>query len=238
MFPDAPLVIPEVNAEAIRKHKGLVSSELLDDANGRRAQTAPRQRWRPPRRRQHVPSDAGAGLPGNRDLVNNSKAWLDNDCQYCECETEASPYPIGFNCIPQIGGEREFGYTSEELKLLHETRKILDDPSIQVCPTPSASRSPTAIRRASSSRPNAKLPSRKRAELFRAMPGAVLMDDLSAKSYPTPYHCHDTDDVYVGRIREDISAPNSLAFWCVADNLRKGAATNAVQIAEWIQQNL
>ncbi|MBQ2791152.1 MAG: aspartate-semialdehyde dehydrogenase, partial [Thermoguttaceae bacterium] len=75
-------------------------------------------------------------------------------------------------------------------------------------------------------------------ELFAAAPGIVLMDDLSKKEYPTPYHCHDTDDVYVGRIREDMTTANSLAFWCVSDNLRKGAATNAVQIAEWIQKNL
>jgi aspartate-semialdehyde dehydrogenase len=239
MFPDVPLVIPEVNAEAIRKHKGLVSSPncsttqmvvalkpLHDYARVRRVVVSTYQ------------ATSGAGLPGNRDLVNNSKAWLDNDCQYCECETEAFPYPIGFNCIPQIGGEREFGYTSEELKLLHETRKILDDPSIQVCPT--AVRVPVANCHSESVvvETERKITVEKARELFRAMPGVVLMDDLSAKSYPTPYHCHDTDDVYVGRIREDISAPNSLAFWCVADNLRKGAATNAVQIAEWIQQNL
>ena len=75
-------------------------------------------------------------------------------------------------------------------------------------------------------------------ELFAAMPGVVLMDEMASHTYPTPFHCHDTDEVYVGRIREDFSTANSLAFWCVSDNLRKGAATNAVQIAEWIQQNL
>ena len=75
-------------------------------------------------------------------------------------------------------------------------------------------------------------------ELFAAAPGVVLMDDLATKSYPTPFHCHDKDEVFVGRIREDLTAANSLAFWCVSDNLRKGAATNAVQIAEWIQQNM
>ena len=64
------------------------------------------------------------------------------------------------------------------------------------------------------------------------------MDEMATHTYPTPFHCHDTDEVYVGRIREDFSTANSLAFWCVSDNLRKGAATNAVQIAEWIQQNL
>ncbi|MBQ9812639.1 MAG: aspartate-semialdehyde dehydrogenase [Thermoguttaceae bacterium] len=239
MYPDVPLVIPEVNAEAIRKHKGLISSPncsttqmvvalkpLHDYARVRRVVVSTYQ------------ATSGAGLAGNRDLVNSSKAWLDNGCHYCECESETFPYPIGFNCIPQIGGERERGYTSEELKLLHETRKILGDSSIQVCPT--AVRVPVANCHSESVvvETERKISVEKARELFRAMPGVVLMDDLKAKNYPTPFHCHDTDEVYVGRIREDISASNSLAFWCVSDNLRKGAATNAVQIAEWIQANL
>ena len=135
MYPDVPLIIPEVNAEEIRKHKGLVSSPncsttqlvvalkpLHDYARVRRVIVSTYQ------------ATSGAGLPGNRDLVSTSKAWLEGET-YRECETEAFPYPIGFNCIPQIGGAKERGYTSEELKLLHETRKILGDSAIQVCPT-------------------------------------------------------------------------------------------------------
>ncbi|MBQ7111915.1 MAG: aspartate-semialdehyde dehydrogenase [Thermoguttaceae bacterium] len=238
MYPDVPLIIPEVNAEDIRKHKGLVSSPncsttqlvvalkpLHDYARVRRVIVSTYQ------------ATSGAGLPGNRDLVSTSKAWLEGET-YRECETEAFPYPIGFNCIPQIGGAKERGYTSEELKLLHETRKILGDSAIQVCPT--AVRVPVANCHSESVvvETERKISVEKARELFAAAPGVVLMDDLSKKEYPTPYHCHDTDDVYVGRIREDMTTANSLAFWCVSDNLRKGAATNAVQIAEWIQKNL
>jgi aspartate-semialdehyde dehydrogenase len=238
MYPDVPLIIPEVNAEEIRKHKGLVSSPncsttqlvvalkpLHDYARVRRVIVSTYQ------------ATSGAGLPGNRDLVSTSKAWLEGET-YRECETEAFPYPIGFNCIPQIGGAKERGYTSEELKLLHETRKILGDSAIQVCPT--AVRVPVANCHSESVvvETERKISVEKARELFAAAPGIVLMDDLSKKEYPTPYHCHDTDDVYVGRIREDMTTANSLAFWCVSDNLRKGAATNAVQIAEWIQKNL
>ena len=239
MYPDVPLVIPEVNGEAIRKHNGLISSPncsttqmvvalkpLHDYARVRRVVVSTYQ------------ATSGAGVAGNRDLAKSSRAWLEAGCRYVDVESETFPYPIGFNCIPQIGGERERGYTSEELKLLHETRKILGDSSIQVCPT--AVRVPVANCHSESVvvETERKITVEKARELFAAMPGVVLMDDMSRKIYPTPFHCHDTDEVYVGRIREDISASNSLAFWCVSDNLRKGAATNAVQIAEWIQNNL
>ena len=239
MYPDVPLVIPEVNAKDILKHKGLISSPncsttqmvvalkpLHDFGRIRRVVVSTYQ------------ATSGAGLAGTRDLVSSSNAWLANNNQYAPCECETFPYPIGFNCIPQIGSEKERGYTSEELKLLHETRKILGDSSIQVCPT--AVRVPVANCHSESVvvETERKITVEKARELFSSMPGVVLMDDLSKKVYPTPYHCHDTDEVYVGRIREDISASNSLAFWCVSDNLRKGAATNAVQIAEWIQQNM
>ena len=239
MYPDVPLVIPEVNAKDILKHKGLISSPncsttqmvvalkpLHDFGRIRRVVVSTYQ------------ATSGAGLAGTRDLVSSSNAWLANNNQYAPCECETFPYPIGFNCIPQIGSEKERGYTSEELKLLHETRKILGDSSIQVCPT--AVRVPVANCHSESVvvETERKITVEKARELFSSMPGVVLMDDLSKKVYPTPYHCHDTDEVYVGRIREDISASNSLAFWCVSDTLRKGAATNAVQIAEWIQQNM
>ena len=239
MYPDVPLVIPEVNAKDILKHKGLISSPncsttqmvvalkpLHDFGRIRRVVVSTYQ------------ATSGAGLAGTRDLVASSNAWLANNNQYAPCECETFPYPIGFNCIPQIGSEKERGYTSEELKLLHETRKILGDSSIQVCPT--AVRVPVANCHSESVvvETERKITVEKARELFSSMPGVVLMDDLSKKVYPTPYHCHDTDEVYVGRIREDISASNSLAFWCVSDNLRTGAATNAVQIAEWIQQNM
>lgn len=235
MNPEVPLVIPEVNAEDIRRHKGLISSPncsttqlvvaakpLHDYGKIKRIVVSTYQ------------ATSGAGLAGNRDLINGTKAALEGK----EYENETFPYPIGFNCIPQIGGEKHDGYTSEELKLLYETRKILGDDSIQVCPT--AVRVPVSNCHSESIliETEKKITVEKARELFAAMPGVVVMDDLSNKIYPMPCKCHDTDEVYVGRIREDLSSPNGLIFWCVSDNLRKGAATNAVQIAEWIQKNL
>lgn len=235
MNPEVPLVIPEVNAEDIRKHKGLISSPncsttqmvvalkpLHDYAKIKRVVVSTYQ------------ATSGAGLAGTRDLINGTKASLEGK----EYQNETFPYPIGFNCIPQIGSEKHDGYTSEELKLLYETRKILGDDSILVCPT--AVRVPVSNCHSESVlvETEKKITVEKARELFAAMPGVIVMDDLSKKVYPMPCNCHDTDEVYVGRIREDLSSPNGLTFWVVSDNLRKGAATNAVQIAEWIQQNL
>lgn len=235
MNPTVPLVIPEVNAEDIRKHQGLISSPncsttqmvvalkpLHDYGKLKRVIVSTYQ------------ATSGAGLAGTRDLVNGTKAALAGE----EYKMETFPYPIAFNCIPQIGSEKEKGYTSEELKLLYETRKILGDDSIQVCPT--AVRVPVSNCHSESVtvETEKKITVEKARELFASMPGVVVMDDLTTKTYPMPYNCHDTDEVYVGRIREDFTIENGLTFWVVSDNLRKGAATNAVQIAEWIQKNL
>ena len=235
MDPEVPLVIPEVNAEAIRQHKGLISSPncsttqlvvalkpLHDFGRVKRVVVSTYQ------------ATSGAGLAGTRDLVNGTKAFLDGK----EYQNETFPYRIAFNCIPQIGSMKHDGYTSEELKLLYETRKIIGDDSIQVCPT--AVRVPVSNCHSESVlvETERKITVEKARELFAAMPGVKVVDDLPNKVYPMPLNCDDTDDVYVGRIREDLSSENGLAFWVVSDNLRKGAATNAVQIAEWIQKNL
>ena len=157
---------------------------------------------------------------------------IDGTEPVCEC----FPFPIAGNCIPQIGSVKEKGYTSEELKLLHETRKILGDDSIKVCPT--AVRVPVANCHSESVlvETEKKLMVEKARELFASMPGVVVWDNVEQKHYPMPHLCTGRDEVFVGRIREDLSYDNGLAFWCVSDNLRKGAATNAVQIAEYLQR--
>ena len=116
--------------------------------------------------------------------------------------------------------------------MVRETRKMFEDDSIQVCPT--CVRIPVSNCHSESIlvETERKITVEKAKELFAAMSGIVVMDDLSKKIYPMPINCDHRDEVFVGRIREDISSPNGLAFWCVSDNLRKGAATNAVQIAE------
>ena len=139
---------------------------------------------------------------------------------------------IAFNVIPQIGTFGADGYTDEEWKLVNETRKIMGLPDLPVCPT--VVRVPVFAGHSESvivelERPLT--PDAARA-LLQAAPGIVVVDDPSQKRYPMPIDCAEKDAVFVGRIRRDVSRPGGLAIWVVADNLRKGAATNAVQIAE------
>jgi aspartate-semialdehyde dehydrogenase len=176
---------------------------------------------------------SGAGLAGTRDLERGTRAHLAGEpYQY-----ELFPHPIAFNVIPQIGSPKYRGYTSEEMKMVHETRKILGDETIRVCAT--CVRVPVSNCHSESIvvETERKVTPEEARELFAAMPGVVVMDDLANKCYPMPVNCDRRDEVFVGRIREDLSCPNGLAFWCVSDNLRKGAATNAVQIAELLQAN-
>ena len=145
---------------------------------------------------------------------------------------EAFAHPIAFNCIPQIGSPKHQGYTSEEMKMVLETRKMLEDDTIQVCPT--CVRVPVANCHSESIlvETQRKIGVDEARRLFAATPGLVVLDDLEKKIYPMPLIANNRDETFIGRIREDLSSPNGLAFWCVSDNLRKGAATNAVQIAE------
>ena len=171
---------------------------------------------------------SGAGLVGSRDLDGGTKALLAGE----EYKYECFPYPIAFNSIPQIGSAKYKGYTSEEMKMVYETRKMLEDDSIQICPT--CIRVPVSNCHSESIlvETQRKVTVDEARKLFAATPGLVVMDDLEKKVYPMPINGNRRDETFIGRIREDISTANGLAFWCVSDNLRKGAATNAVQIAE------
>ncbi|MEA1950532.1 MAG: aspartate-semialdehyde dehydrogenase [Planctomycetota bacterium] len=234
MDPKVPLIIPEVNAEAIAGHQGIISSPncsttqmvqamkpLHDAGKIRRVVVSTYQ------------ATSGAGVAGNRDLEGGTRANLAGE----DYKYEAFAYPIAFNCIPQIGSPKYKGYTSEEMKMVYETQKILGDESIQVCPT--CVRVPVANCHSESIlvETEKKISVDEAKQLFAATPGLVVMDDLENKVYPMPINCTESDDTYIGRIREDISCENGLAFWCVSDNLRKGAATNAVQIAEYMMKN-
>jgi aspartate-semialdehyde dehydrogenase len=163
-------------------------------------------------------------------LENGTKAKLAGDNH----KNETFAYDIAFNLIPQIGGPKHKGYTSEEMKMVYETRKIIGDESIQVCPT--CVRVPVSNCHSESVlvETERKISVDEAKRLFSAFPGIKVVDDLERKQYPMPKDCNGSDDVFIGRIREDLSSPNGLAFWCVSDNLRKGAATNAVQIAEFL----
>jgi aspartate-semialdehyde dehydrogenase len=240
MDSDVPLVIPEVNAAAAKNApKGIIASPncsttqlvvavkpLHDFAKVNRIVVSTYQ------------AVSGAGLGGTSDYEQGIKAMVEGKEPACEC----FPYPIAGNCIPQIGSAKggttkEGGYTSEELKLLYETRKILGDDSIKVCPT--AVRVPVVNCHCESIlvETEKKLTVEQARKLFTSMPGVVVWDDMAQKQYPMPHLCTNRDEVFIGRIREDLSYNNGLAFWCVSDNLRKGAATNAVQIAEYLQRS-
>ncbi len=223
------LVIPEVNPEAALNAQGIIASPncsttqmvmalkpLHDAGRVKRVIVSTYQ------------ATSGAGVQGQADLVEGTKAWLSGS----DYQDRAFQHPIAFNCIPQIGSEKEAGYTSEEMKMVYETRKILGDESIQVCPT--AVRVPVANCHSESILVETERPLsvEQARELFSNFPGITVIDDLESGQFPMPHTCDGSDEVFIGRIRQDLSSPNGLAFWCVSDNLRKGAATNAVQIAE------
>jgi len=141
-------------------------------------------------------------------------------------------HPIAFNLVPQIDDFLPSGYTKEEMKMVHETRKIMGDDSIDVCPT--CVRVPVANSHSESILVETDQPITVEAarEVWAKAPGLVVVDDPANRMYPLPLMADGRDEVFVGRIRADLHRPNALLFWCVSDNLRKGAATNAVQIAE------
>jgi aspartate-semialdehyde dehydrogenase len=229
MNPNVPLVVPEVNPEAVKDHQGIIASP---NCSTTQMVLAMKPLHEAGRIRRVVVSTyqatSGAGVAGEEDLEQGTRAQLAGETY----DYQAFAYPIAFNCIPQIGRPKHAGYTSEEMKMVYETQKIFDDESIQVCPT--CVRIPVTNCHSESIlvETEKKITVEAARDLFAATPGITVMDDLADGQYPMPINCDDKDDVFIGRIREDLSSPNGLAFWCVSDNLRKGAATNAVQIAE------
>ena len=231
MDPNVPVVVPEVNPQAVSRHQGIIASPncsttqmvvalkpLHDAARVRRVVVSTYQ------------ATSGAGTQGAADLVDGTRAALDEPPRPYDYRVFA--HPIAFNLIPQIGSLKEAGYTSEELKMVYETHKIFDDDSMRVCPTcvrvPVANCHSEAILVET----DEKLSAAEARELFEEASGIEVIDDLANGRYPMPLDGSGRDEVFVGRIREDLSCNHGIAFWCVADNLRKGAATNAVQIAE------
>jgi aspartate-semialdehyde dehydrogenase len=229
MDPEVPLVVPEVNADAAFTHKGLIASP---NCSTTQMVVAMKPIYDASRIRRVVVSTyqatSGAGVAGQRDLLAGSKASLEGK----EHKYETFAHPIAFNLIPQIGSAKYQGYTSEEMKMVYETRKIFGDDDIQVCPT--CIRVPVSNCHSESIlvETERKITADEARELFANAAGIKVIDDLANGKYPMPKDCDGDDATFIGRIREDISCENGLAFWCVSDNLRKGAATNAVQIAE------
>ncbi|MCC6510623.1 MAG: aspartate-semialdehyde dehydrogenase [Pirellulaceae bacterium] len=235
MHADVPLIIPEVNPEALHRHKGIIASPncsttqmvvalkpLHDAARVRRVIVSTYQ------------AVSGAGLAAQTELADGTKAALSGNV----ATPSMFPYPIAFNLIPQIGSHKQDGFTSEEMKMVYETHKIIGDDSIAINAT--CIRVPVMIGHSESIYCETAEPLSldQVRELFAGAPGVTLVDDLSSKRYPMPRDCQDKPDVFVGRVRKDLINPHGISFWCVSDNLRKGAATNAVQIGQLLADKM
>ena len=229
MHKDVPLVVPEVNAHALRDHNGIIANPNCSTAQLVVALKAVHEAAKITRIViSTYQSVSGAGKLAMEGL----HAETQNHLATGVSEASALVQPIAFNLIPQIDKFEANGYTKEEMKMIQETKKILGDESIQI--TATCVRVPVFVSHSES----VVIETEKKvtADEFRAMlgqsKGVVVVDDPQNGLYPMPIHTSATDPVCVGRIREDLAFPNGLSMWIVADNLRKGAALNAVQIAE------
>ncbi|MCC6153810.1 MAG: aspartate-semialdehyde dehydrogenase [Candidatus Hydrogenedentes bacterium] len=232
MDESVPLVVPEVNAGDIKWHKGIIANPncstiqmvvvlkpLHDAAKLERVIVSTYQ------------AVSGAGIKALDELMDQTKAVIEGR----KPEAILFPHQIAFNCIPQIPQSDAFadnGYTTEEMKMVNETKKIMGDQSIRVCATTVRVPVYTGHSESVNIETEKKLtPDEARAILSRA-PGVIVKDDPSKQIYPLASEAAGHGETFVGRIREDLSHPHGLAMWIVSDNLLKGAALNAVQIAE------
>jgi aspartate-semialdehyde dehydrogenase len=229
MAPDVPLVVPEVNAHAVKGHRGIVASpncttivtvmplKPLHDAGRLRRVVA-----------TSYQAVSGAGVNGIEDLRQQTLAWARGEA----ITPRFFAHQIAFNLIPHIDAFAADGYTGEEWKLVNETRKILEAPDLQVSPTTVRVPVFTCHSVAVNAETEVRIGAARARALFERFPGLRLCDDPAQSRYPMPVAVEGQDECYVGRIRDDLSHPSALNFWVVGDQLRKGAATNAVQIAE------
>jgi aspartate-semialdehyde dehydrogenase len=228
MDPTVPLVVPEINPHAVNTHRGILAcpncttivtvmplKPLHDRARLRRVVATSFQ------------AVSGAGVSGIEDLRQQTLAWARGET----VEARHFAHPIAFNLLPagDIGAD---GYTSEERKLIGETRKILELPDLPVAPTTVRVPVFTCHSIAINAETDERVSAAEARRLFGRFPGLRVWDEPEENRYPMPALVEGQDDCYVGRIREDVSHPRALSFWVVGDQLRKGAATNAVQIAE------
>jgi aspartate-semialdehyde dehydrogenase len=229
MQADVPLVVPEVNGYALKDHKGIIANPncstaqlvmalkpIHDKVGLERVIVSTYQ------------SVSGAGKDAMMELETQTRDNLNGG----QGTTSVFSHPIAFNVIPQIDVFMENGYTKEEMKLIEETKKIMALPNLKV--TATAVRVPVFVGHSEAVhiQTKSKMTVNEFKAALQSMPGVEVMDNPKEDSYPTAKALSGRDEVFVGRIREDLALENGLAFWCVSDNLRKGAALNAVQIAE------
>ena len=227
--PNVPLIVPEINPEDVKNHHGIISNpncstiitvtavNALNALSPIRTMTA-----------STYQAVSGAGAGGPIELMNEVEALSKGETY----EPKVFSHQIAFNLIPQIGSEQFEGYTSEEMKMQNEGRKIMHLPDLKVsctCVRVPVVRSHSISVSLHFDRP---ISVREARETIAKAPGCRLVDDLAKKEYPMPLDTSNQDIVFVGRIRPDLTDPNGLCLWCCGDQVRKGAATNAVQIAE------
>jgi aspartate-semialdehyde dehydrogenase len=231
MDPEIPLVVPEVNAHAIAQYKkrGIIANPncstiqmvvalkpIHDAARIKRIVVSTYQ------------AVSGTGLKAIDELLVQSRALLNSQ----EIQKKVYPHQIAFNCLPHIDSFLDNGYTKEEMKMVNETRKIMEDPTIRV--TATTVRVPVVYSHSESVNieTEKKITPKEVRELLSKAPGVKVVDNPALNEYPLAIHAAGRDETFVGRIREDESIPNGINLWVVSDNVRKGAALNAVQIAE------
>lgn len=224
MDPTVPLVVPEVNPEAIFKHNGIIANPNCSTIQAVVALKPLHQKYGIKRVIYSTyQAVSGSGVKGIQELEEGLKGNV---------LLKAYPHSIHNNCLPQIDVFTDNGYTKEEMKMIEETRKILDTPDLKI--TATAVRVP--IINCHSESVNVELNSNFELDdvfqLFEKSSGIVVLDDTSKSEYPLASIADGTDPVYIGRIRRDESVDSGLNLWIVADNIRKGAATNAIQIAQ------
>ncbi len=229
MDPDTPLVVPEVNRAQIFQHKGIIANPNCSTIQMVVALKPLHDRYRIKRVVVSTyQSVTGAGKKGYDQLMRE----LNKE----DTVTKKFAHQISFNCLPHIDEFLGDGYTREEIKMMKETQKIMGDESIKV--TATCVRVPVVGGHSEAVNVEFEKPFDldEVRELLRKSPGIVVQDDPQDKQYPMPIWAHEKDEVFVGRLRRDDTVKHGLNMWIVSDNLRKGAATNAVQIAEaWIE---
>lgn len=223
MDPEVPLVVPEVNPEDIKLHKGIIANPNCSTIQAMPIMKALHDKYGIKRIVYSTyQAVSGAGIQGIRDLEDGVKGVA----------PKKFPYPIAGNVLPHIDVFLEDGYTKEEEKMIKETRKILHEPDLRV--TATTARVPVLNGHSESINVelNSEFDIKDIFELFGNTQGVTVYDKVDELKYPTALEVSGKDDVYVGRIRRDFSVDNGLNLWVVGDNIRKGAALNAIQIAE------
>ncbi|MGD8285926.1 MAG: aspartate-semialdehyde dehydrogenase, partial [Desulfobacterales bacterium] len=236
MDPDVPLVVPEVNPHAIAQFnkKGIIANPNCSTIQMVVPLHPIHKKWGIHRivvsTYQAV---SGTGKKAIDELFDQTRAMIN----FLDCENKIYPHRIAFNCLPHIDSFLENGYTKEEMKMVNETRKILEDDSIGV--TATTVRVPVFYGHSESVNVETREPVSVEAvtSLLADSPGVKVVDDPQRNVYPLAIEAAGQDLTLVGRIRKDESIPNGINMWIVADNIRKGAATNAVQIAQVLAQD-